>query len=93
MEKAEIQSGEEIITQGEVEAKYYFVLDSGKAEVIKNGENLPVVYEAGAGFGEQARRPHIERRAVASAHTLSPHEPKRTRGGGCFPWRKTAARF
>ena len=47
-------------------ANHYFILDSGKAEVLKGDESI-LVYESGAGFGELALMYHAPRAATVRA--------------------------
>ena len=66
MEKVTFESGEDIIKQGDLVANHYFILDSGKAEVLKGDESI-LVYESGAGFGELALMYHAPRAATVRA--------------------------
>jgi len=66
MERTTVESGVEVITQGDKVADHYFVLEQGTAEVLKDGV-VVLEYGPGDGFGELALMYNAPRAATVRA--------------------------
>mmetsp|Transcript_1772 Transcript_1772/g.6172 ORF Transcript_1772/g.6172 Transcript_1772/m.6172 type:complete len:323 (-) Transcript_1772:68-1036(-) len=65
-EKKEFPAGHEVITQGDKVADWYYVVASGSAEALKDGEAVKT-YDAGGAFGELALLYNAPRAATVKA--------------------------
>jgi len=65
-ETTETEAGVEILRQGDLVAEHYYVLDTGSAEVFKDGEKI-LTYSSGDGFGELALMYNTPRAATVKS--------------------------
>lgn len=65
-EKADVSKDTEIITQGDLQADHYFIINEGTADVIKNDEKI-LEYKSGDAFGELALMYNAPRAATVKA--------------------------